>query len=131
MIEKKHVLTVDLPVRWRDLDNFGHVNNSIYFTYFEQARVKWWESIGFDLGIATEGPVIVTAECQFLKPVLYPSDLKIEVFVGQAGRSSYSNYYNINIADQLYATGSTKTVWINYKAGKSIPLPDFVRKFLL
>lgn len=130
----KLVHTFEMEVRWGDLDLLGHVNNSVYFTYFEQARIDWWQASGeeFDLG-NEEGPVIVTANCTFLMPIFYPATLLINVHAGLPGNSSYIIYYEIFIKNHsldLAATGNTKIVWMNYKQGKSLPLPDKVRRHL-
>jgi acyl-CoA thioester hydrolase len=130
----KLVHTQELDVRWSDLDVLGHVNNSVYLTYFEQARIEWWLSTGeaFDLADG-EGPIMVTANCTIIKPIVFPGKLQINVHAGLPGNSSYVIYYEIFIKKQqleLAATGNTKIVWVNYKQGKSIPLPDKVRRHL-
>lgn len=65
----KPVHTSRMMVRWRDLDELGHVNNSVYFTYFEQARIEWWLTAGATLSQQQEGPVVITAECMFKRPI--------------------------------------------------------------
>ena len=134
MHDKKLVHTTHIPVRWCDMDSFIHVNNSVFFTYFEIARIEWWRQahpVGSSLQDA--GPVLVTANCTFLKPVIYPETLLVNLYVGAGGRSSYECYYEIFSAndDSLkYAEGNTKVVWVDRKSGKSIPLPDYVRELL-
>lgn len=126
------VHTVEMDVRWRDLDDFGHINNSVYLTYFEQARIEWWLASGEKLN-GNEGPVIVTAECTFLKPVFHPSRLRIDVHAGLPGNSSYLIYYEIflvNHSDEPVATGSTKVVWVDYQQGKSLFLPERIRRMV-
>ena len=130
----KFVHTLETDVRWRDLDELNHVNNSVYFTYFEEARMAWWHSTNEPFNLSDGvGPIIVTADCIFLKPILYPAKLQIDVYAGLPGNSSYMIYYEISIKAQppiLAAKGSTKVVWINYKQGKSLPLPEIVRKHI-
>lgn len=127
------VYAAPMAVRWRDMDAFGHVNNSVYFTYFEQARVLWWQQINLATRNLQTGPVVASANCDFLKPLHQPADIKVNVFVGPPGRSSYTIYYEIvdqNTPELIYARGSTAIVWIDYKTGKSIPLPDEMRACL-
>lgn len=131
---RQWVYVARFPTRWRDLDDFGHVNSSVYFTYFEQARVMWWQSIGFRLQNEETGPVIITSECTFLKQLRNPAMLEVNIYVGPPGRSSYMMYYDICLENQpeiLYATGSTKVVWVDYKKEKSIPLPDIMSNYLV
>jgi len=129
----KLVHQAKMPVRWRDLDAFGHVNNSIFFTYFEHARSELFEKVNVDLVLPKKGPIIMTAECTFLKPILCPEELLIKIYAAPPGRSSFMLYYEIfsaTKADVLYATGSTKVVWVDYTLGKSMELPEYIRQHL-
>ncbi len=130
----KCVYTTEIPVRWCDMDAFGHVNNSVYLSYFEVARIDWWQSITpNDIHLYDVGPVIVTANCTFLKAIVYPETVLVKLFVGPAGRSSYDCFYQIysqQHTDVLYAEGTTKVVWVDRQLEKSIPLPDYIRHHL-
>lgn len=127
------VYTTSIPVRWGDMDAFGHVNNAVYFTYFEQARVLWWQQCGLSARNIKTGPILATAACKFIKPIFQPADLMVKVYTGPGRRSSYTIYYEIidqHNNDILYAEGSTVVVWIDYELGKSIELPDDIRRHL-
>ena len=117
------------------MDAYGHVNNSNYFSYFESARIAWWQTVTDHYPSWIEvGPVIVTANCTFYKPIVYPQKLRIEVFVGKAGRSSYECLYRIYSADNedlLFAEGTTTVVWVDRKVGKSVPLPEYIKMHLI
>jgi acyl-CoA thioester hydrolase len=128
----KLVHTTEIDVRWRDLDEFGHVNNSVYLTYFEQARIEWWLTLDKSLVVNNHGPIIVTAACTFLKPLQHPDQLIITVHAGDPGKSSYTIYYEIFSTRKniLVTTGTTRVVWVDYTHGKSAPLPDRMRDFL-
>jgi acyl-CoA thioester hydrolase len=115
------------------MDSLGHVNNAQYFRYMEQARVAWLASIGLFMGHERQGAVIVTASCTFLKPIVYPATLEVSVDGGAPGRSSVPVYQDISVIGDppvKCAEGETKVVWIDYDTGKSIPLPDELRKLL-
>ena len=134
--EKERVLlySLTIPVRWGDMDALGHVNNAAYFTYMEQVRVAWLASVGAEaLGPgAREGSVIVNACCTFTKPITYPATLRVEMHGGAPGRSSFESYYTLQDADTdvVYATGTARVVWVNYRNGRAIPLAEFVRQHL-
>jgi acyl-CoA thioester hydrolase len=120
-----------IPVRWGDMDALGHVNNTVYFRYTEQARIDWLESLGFAvLAGVEEGPVIINASCTFFKPITYPATVEVRTLIGKPGRSSLPTYYEIRCVDDdtLYADGAAKIVWWNPKTGKSLPLPDYIRE---
>ncbi|MDR3491251.1 MAG: acyl-CoA thioesterase [Gammaproteobacteria bacterium] len=128
------VHTEDITVRWCDMDAFGHVNNSVFFSYFESTRIAWWRTIApTNVDWQDQGPVIINAACTFLKPIIYPEKLIIQLFVGPPGRSSHECYYKIisqNDTSLCYAEGSTKVVWVDRKLNRSIPLPDYIVKNL-
>ncbi len=131
--ERKLVHTTRIPVRWGDMDAYGHLNNTIYFRYFEQARVEWVEDLGFPVRPDTEtGVVIISADCTFRMPVNYPATALIKVYAGQPGRTSVMNWYELFVEgdDKLYAEGSAKLVWINVPTGKAVALPEAVMKAL-
>ncbi len=122
-----------IPIRWRDMDAFGHVNNSVYFTYFEQARAMWWQEVGVPLRNSTEGPVVITASCTFLKPLHYPGNLEAHLFAHSSGTTSFVIDYILHLdqqLDQKIAEGSTKVVWVDYSKSKSIPLPEIILKHI-
>lgn len=119
----------EIPVRWGDLDAYGHVNNTLYFRYFEEARFKWLKEKGIPIEGATH-PVVVTIGCTFLRPLFYPENLRIEVFISEPGRSSFMVTYKVysqSQPDTPAAEGYSKVVWVSSGDGKSVPLPDAVR----
>lgn len=119
---------LDFPIRWGDMDAMGHVNNAMYFRYFEQARVQWFEQLGFGTlsKTQTQGLVIVDNHAQYLKPVTYPMHVKVQMFGHSPGRSSFISSYLLTADEVLFTRGSAKVVWIDTIAGKSIPLPESV-----
>lgn len=128
---RQHVHTTCIPVRWGDMDALGHVNNTVYFRYAEQARIEWLESIGIhDIVEVDEGVVIVNASCTFLRPISYPATVEVRTLIGMPGKSSLPTYYEMRVVgdDTLVAEGASKIVWWNPKTGKSLTLPDFIRE---
>jgi acyl-CoA thioester hydrolase len=128
--EKKLIHVTRMPIRWGDMDAYGHVNNTVYFRYMEQARVEWIEAMGVQVRPGGDGPVIISASCTFLKPMNYPATVEVRTFVGKPGRSSLQSYVEMRIDDELYAEGGAKIVWMNTQTGKSVPIPDDVRAVL-
>lgn len=120
----------EIPIRWGDLDAYGHVNNTVFFRFMEQARVEWLETLSHTLRPSGEGPVIVNASCTFLVQVNYPGIVTVDLLVGLPGRSSIPTFYELSCGDQLVAQGESKLVWIDFSTGKSVPLPDSVRERL-
>ena len=129
-MSRKLVHTLRMPIRWGDMDAMGHVNNTVYFRYIEQARISWFDQIACAPDPQGEGPVIVNAHCSFLKQLKYPGDIDILTYVGPAGRSSFEMVHEIRLNDVLHAEGGAKVVWVNFPAEKSVPLPEAVRALL-
>jgi acyl-CoA thioester hydrolase len=124
---RKLVHGVSIPIRWGDMDAQGHVNNTIYFRYMEQARVEWLESLRESAGDAEGlGSVVVNASCTFLLPLSYPGTIDVRMFVGTPGRSSLDTHYEMWMNDRKYAEGSARIVWIDHRTQRSTPLPEKV-----
>jgi acyl-CoA thioester hydrolase len=125
---RKLVHSVSIPIRWGDMDALGHVNNTVYFRYLEQARVEWLESLREHAGdINGLGSVIVNASCTFLLPLCYPGVVEVRMFIDPPGRSSIDSHYEVWMTDRKYAEGSARIVWIDQRTQRSAPLPERVR----
>ena len=127
----KLIYTTRMPVRWGDMDAYGHVNNTVYFRFCEQARVEWLEEAGYGVSLdSQEGPVIINAACTFMQPINYPATVEVRLYAGEPGRSSVMTWYEILVdgKDEAHAKGSAKVVWMNHGTGKSVPLPDALRE---
>jgi len=112
-------------IRWGDMDAFGHVNNTVYFRYMEQARIEWLYAQAKAVGHAgNDGPVIVNASCNFLLPLVYPGEVEVLMYLGPPGRTSIGSFYELFVAGKMYADGAAKIVWIDRASGRSIPLPE-------
>lgn len=133
MSSKKLVHTMRMPIRWGDMDAMGHVNNTNYFRYIESARIAWLEQVGGLPDARGEGPVIVNASMNFLKQLTYPAEIEVTTFVSPPGRSSVEVSHEIRLvnaqgeAGELHAEGMAKVVWVDFKLGKSAPLPGVLR----
>jgi len=123
-------------LRWADMDELGHVNNTVYFRYMEQARIEWlyaWAQehpqLGrpFELG---EWPVIVNASATFLVPLVYPGDIEVRMYLSEPGRSSCGSDYEIHCEGRKFAEGAARLVWIDVKSGRPVPLPSTLAAFL-
>ena len=128
--KRKLVHTEILAIRWGDMDAWGHVNNTVYFRYMEQARISWFDALGLRGSASGEGPALINASCTFLKQLAYPGNVEVKTYVGQAGRSTLETWIELRPSydpDVVYAEGSAKVVWVDYSKGKSAPLPEKLR----
>jgi acyl-CoA thioester hydrolase len=132
--QKKLVHEMTIPIRWGDMDAMGHVNNTIYFRYFEIVRLDWIFKVTGHSMLSGQGPVIVNAFCSFLRQLEFPGDLLARQYVAHPGRSSFDTYLTLERTDQpgvIWAEGGAKTVWTDYAARKSVPLPEWFRALLV
>ncbi|MEO6408952.1 MAG: acyl-CoA thioesterase [Burkholderiaceae bacterium] len=130
---KKLTHEMVIPIRWGDMDPMGHVNNTLYFRYFEIIRIDWFQRIGCAPNPAGQGPVIVNAFCNFIKQLEYPGDIVARHYVAEPGRSSFETYITLERSDQPgtpYAQGGARTVWIDFPQQKSAPLPTWLRALI-
>jgi len=122
---------VPMPVRWRDLDAFNHVNNSKYLSYLEEARLQWMIGVpgkGLDDHVA---PVVAAAQLNYRRPIAWPAQVVIELFVERLGNTSLTIGHRIvDGADGnvLYCDGHVVMVWIDRDSGAAAPLPAEVRE---
>jgi acyl-CoA thioester hydrolase len=125
------VIDLSMPLRWGDMDAFGHVNNTVYFRFMEEVRISWFRQLAIaGANVEGQGPVIVNASMEFLRQLHYPGDVIGSMFVGPPGRSSFDTRFELFRADDpttLYARGAAKCVWIDYAAAKSVQIPDLLR----
>lgn len=126
----RHVETI--TVRWADMDSMGHVNNAKYFTYCESARMSYFAAVRMDEHREDErhGPALAAANLNFRQQVRHPAELAVATRVVEIGRSSFKMEYVI--ADrgtgETVADGGGVIVWVDYGAGRSIPLPEGLRE---
>mmetsp|Transcript_16945 Transcript_16945/g.29955 ORF Transcript_16945/g.29955 Transcript_16945/m.29955 type:complete len:175 (+) Transcript_16945:147-671(+) len=117
-----------LPIqtRWSDNDMYGHVNNVVYYSYFDtvvnhflinQANLRPTESKSIGLCVASQ--------CQYFAPLEYPSVIEAGLFVSHSGRSSLK--YEIGIFEQgkeeIAAHGNFTHVFVDAQTRKSVPIP--------
>lgn len=115
-------------IAWGDMDALGHVNNGRYFDYFQEARIEWLKALDIDMTGAT-GPVVIHVAATFLKPVVYPATVTLRSNISHVGTSSIVMDHHLYQNETLMAHGISKIVWVNYREGKSIPLPQAFHAF--
>jgi acyl-CoA thioester hydrolase len=118
-----------IAVRYGDLDPQGHVNNASFLTYFEQARIHYLINLGlFDKkqSFLDVGIILADAHVTFLATVLWGMDVRVAVRVTQLGNKSMTMEYQMSDAatNTVLATGSTVFVTFDYRAEKTIPIPE-------
>lgn len=129
--------TSHIQVRFADIDKLGHVNNAKYLTYFEIARMQFFEDEFknvTDLDWKTKGLILAKIEVEFLVPILIEDKVEIETFCTKIGNKSFDLAYRVfrinNQERLLAAKGSSVLVAFNYVEQKSIPVEESWKKEL-
>ena len=124
-----------IKIRFRDLDAFGHVNNAVYFTFMEIARVEYFKQLGLLQPGELPSPFFIIAEatCQFKAPIDMATLLIIQVRVSRLGNSSFDMEYRFvdEVSGAVLASGRTVQVTFDYAANRSVPLPAEWRQALM
>ena len=119
---------LEIPVAWGDMDVFGHVNNTVYFRWFESGRMAFFERIGIGAERPERvGPIVATTSCDFLAPVEYPATVVVSVRVQRIGNTSFVMEHEVTRDGAPVARGSTVIVLIDYATGAKVRVPDEMR----
>jgi acyl-CoA thioester hydrolase len=122
---------MNLDVRWSDMDEMHHVNNSVYLTYFEQARLYYlvdavklkWEELSF---------ILASAHIDYVKPMVFPNAAYVYLRINKFGNKSFEMRYLVtslvNGVEELSASGYTTLVAYNYSTGETIVVPESVKE---
>ena len=127
------VLEFEQRVAPGEIDGLGHVNNQVYLDWFMSAATRHSALVGWDIGrlIAMgEGWVVRRHEIDYLAPVLPGDTVRMRTWVETAERASSGRQYEIiRVSDgKMVCRGSTVWVWINYRTGRPVRIPEAVIK---
>lgn len=121
---------VKIPIAWGDMDAFQHVNNVIYFRYFESVRIQYLEELGLMNLMKTKGlgPILANTSCQFIKPLTYPDTITVSTKVKSVGNTSFVLEFMITSEKiGLAAKGEGVIVMFDYRNNKTVRIPDDIR----
>ncbi|MFE3972878.1 MULTISPECIES: acyl-CoA thioesterase [unclassified Peribacillus] len=126
----------EIKVRFSETDMFRHLNNTIPFTYFEEARIEYFQSMGFMKDwTSAEGdeiPVVADLQCDYLKQVFFNDQLTIHVKADHIGKSSVDIHYMGSKHDgSICFTGRGTIVQVSKATGKPIPWTEEMKRSLL
>lgn len=117
---------VEIPVRYRDLDPLGHVNNAVYATYLEQARTSYIDDV---IGEPPEelGLVVANLELDFDRSITFRERVTVGLRTTDIGTSSVSMDYEVRSDDGVAATANSVIVALD-ETGSPCPVPDEARQ---
>ncbi|TDC72460.1 acyl-CoA thioesterase [Streptomyces hainanensis] len=121
------------PLRWSDMDAFGHINNVVYLRYLEEARIDFMFRLArqADSGAFTGGSVVARHEIDYLKPMVHRHEpVTIETWVARLGGASVTVAYEIRDAETVYARAATVVVPYRLEDSRPRRLTAEEREFL-
>ncbi len=128
---------IEVPVAWGDMDAFAHVNNLVYFRWFESARIAYFDRVEA-LAIKEEtgiGPILASTSCRFKIPLTYPDTIiaGASVQAETLGDDRFIMRYEVASRQhgRIAALGTGEIVTFDYGRGKKAPVPETLRQRIL
>ena len=128
-------VVVEMDVAWGDMDAFAHVNNVVYFRYFENARIAYLDRVGWmrsreETGL---GPIVASTSARYRKPLSYPDHLLVGVRAGELQSDRVTIEYRLVSArwDAVATDGQAVVVSFDYRRGRKAPIPGAVRAAII
>ena len=125
-------VVVEHDIAWGDMDAYQHVNNVVYFRYFELARLHWLDRIGWmkSREVTGQGPIIASTSARYRRALAYPDRILIGVRAIEIQLDRATIEYRIvsTKLNALAADGQAVIVSYDYSASKKCPIPEGVRR---
>jgi acyl-CoA thioester hydrolase len=127
---------IALEVAFRDIDAMGHVNNAVFFAYFETIRIKYlgeiMENAGLlDFELLDLPLILVEAACTYKSPALLGEHLHIGTGISRFGTKSFDMLYQVRGEDgRVVARGKTIQVMYDYMMRNAFPIPDEIKGYV-
>src|SRR5262245_37394864 len=125
-------VVIDQPVAWGDMDSFAHVNNVVYFRYFENARIEYFRRIGWwdymtETGV---GPIVASTQARFRRPVAYPDTLiaGAQVLAIAIDRITFRHVLVSRSTAELVTEGEAVIVSFDYRGNTKVDVPPELRR---
>ncbi|MEV6673825.1 thioesterase family protein [Streptomyces sp. NPDC051162] len=121
------------PMRWSDMDAFGHVNNVVFIRYLEEARIDFMFRLAPGEGSAsfTGGSVVARHEIDYLRPLVHRhAPVTVETWVTKLGAASMTVAYEVKDEDRVYVKATTVVVPFDFQAGRPRRITAEERAFL-
>jgi len=127
------IFSTDIDIRFRDLDAMGHVNNAVFFTYFEYGRLKFFYSEPQKDKFPGFTFILAHISCDYIKPITLNDKLTLQIWINEIGGKSFEfRYQLIDSTDSsiIFATGESVQVCFDYQKNASMPVSDELRAHL-
>ncbi|MBY5992487.1 acyl-CoA thioesterase [Ferrimonas balearica] len=131
---RDYPIQVEIPVAWGEMDALQHVNNAVYFRYFETARLHFFDRLDLMAQLQQRGiaPVLSETRARFRRPVTYPDRLSVGARIATLGEDRFTMTYGVfSHRQQTLATlGEAEVVMVAIDRGRKTVIPDAIRAVL-
>jgi acyl-CoA thioester hydrolase len=128
-------VVIEISVQWGEMDAFQHVNNVVYFRYFENARIAYFEKLDvIELMKSTWiGPILAATSCRFKAPLTYPDKVLVAAKVTAIEEDRFMMDYRVVSTkhQKLAAEGDGVIVTFNYRENKKVIVPEELRLMIV
>lgn len=132
---KEFPVVMEMAIRWGDMDARGHVNNTIYYRYFESTRIALFELLNVYLEPTTAkiAPILAYQDCYYKAPLVYPDTIFVGAKIERFEESKIIIHHSIisKKLNRIAAEGEAQIVWYNYEEKKRTLLPEDLKKAIL
>lgn len=129
-LQGKYPLVLSQELNWGDMDAFQHINNAVYFRYFEDARIADFEKMKIveHKNETQIGPILASTRCDFRAPLTYPDTIQIATVVQDIRRKRFTMKYLVysHRLKQVAAEGEGLIVYYDYQRGESCAIPPVI-----
>ena len=119
-----------LQTRWNDNDVYGHVNNVVYYAYFDTVINRYLIDAGLDIERGAAIGVCVESQCTFKASITFPETVHAGLRVAKLGNSSVRYEIGVFRGEELCALGSFVHVFVDRTTRRPVPIPDGIRAAL-
>jgi acyl-CoA thioester hydrolase len=125
-------IVIEVPVVWGEMDSYRHVNNVVYFRYFENARLEYFRRLGWfeyeqETGI---GPILAATQARFRRPLTYPDTVSLAARVTSVAEDRFILEHRVvsHCLADLAAEGQGTVVTFHYGRGEKVPIPEELKR---
>ncbi|MFT8318485.1 MAG: thioesterase family protein [Sporolactobacillus sp.] len=125
------MITTKIPVRFADCDGMGHVNNAVYYTYFEEGKREIFQWFTPDLRLDDFHVIVASTHCDYIHEISYGETITVYTWISTVSRSSFDVEHAIaDEAGHWHARGRVTMIGYDYTTKKAVPLSENIKEVL-
>jgi len=130
-LKESYPLVLSQDLIWSDMDAYQHINNAVYFRFFEDARIAFFlRARLFDYKESTQiGPILASTSCNFRVPLTFPDTVQVAARVEEIKQKTFNMKYVVysEKLEKVAAEGEGLIVYYDYQRGRSCKIPSAIR----